>query len=46
MPWTYVINDLNGEDIVGMFHKKEMQRTYQNHMSNRKATIICLIVGL
>ena len=23
--WTHVINDLNGEEIVGMFYKKELQ---------------------
>ena len=22
VPWTYVINDLNGEEIVGTFHEK------------------------
>ena len=25
--WTYVIGDLNGEEIVGTFYKKELQRT-------------------
>ena len=24
--WTYVINDLKGEEIVGTFHEKELQR--------------------
>ena len=24
--WTYVINDLNGEEIVGTFNKKELQK--------------------
>ena len=28
-PWTYVISDLNGEEIVGTFYEKEMQRTNQ-----------------
>ena len=23
--WTHVINDLNGEEIVGIFYKKELQ---------------------
>ena len=27
--WTYVINDLNGEEIVGTFYKKELQKTNQ-----------------
>ena len=22
VPWTYVISDLNGKEIVGMFYKK------------------------
>ena len=29
MPWKYVINDLNGEEIVGTFYKKERQKTNQ-----------------
>ena len=29
IPWTYVINDLNGEDITGSFYKKELQSTNQ-----------------
>ena len=27
VPWTYVINDLNGEEIVGTFYEKELQET-------------------
>ena len=27
--WTYVVNDLNGEEINGTFHKKELQETNQ-----------------
>ena len=26
-PWTYVINDLNGEEIIGTFYEKELQKT-------------------
>ena len=26
VPWTYVINDLNGEEIIGTFHEKELQK--------------------
>ena len=26
VPWTYVINDLNGEEITGTFYKKELQK--------------------
>ena len=25
--WTYVINDLNGEEIIGTFYEKELQST-------------------
>ena len=25
VPWTYVISDLKGEEIVGTFYKKELQ---------------------
>ena len=28
--WTYVINDLNGEEIIGTFNEKEL------HKANRK----------
>ena len=29
VPWTYVINDLNGEEIIGTFYEKELQGTNQ-----------------
>ena len=29
MPRTYVIRDLNGEEVVGMFYEKELQNTNQ-----------------
>ena len=25
VPWTYVLNDLNGEEIIGTFYEKELQ---------------------
>ena len=28
-PWTYVINDLNSEEIIGTFYQKELQKTNQ-----------------
>ena len=28
-PWTYVIKDLNGEEIIGTFYEKELQKTNQ-----------------
>ena len=27
MPWTYVISDLKGKDIIGIFYEKELQKT-------------------
>ena len=29
VPWTYVMNDLNGELITGSFYEKELQKTNQ-----------------
>ena len=29
VPGTYVINDLNGEEIIGTFYEKELQKTNQ-----------------
>ena len=29
VPWTYVINDLNGEEIIDTFYEKELQSTKQ-----------------
>ena len=29
VPWTYGINDLNGEEIIGIFYEKELQKTNQ-----------------
>ena len=26
MPWTYILSDLNGEEIIGTFYKKELQK--------------------
>ena len=26
VPWTYVINDLNGKEIIGTFYEKELQK--------------------
>ena len=32
IPWTYVINNLNGEEIIGAFHEKELQGTNQKEL--------------
>ena len=29
VPWTYVVSDLNGEEITGSFYEKELQKTSQ-----------------
>ena len=36
VPWIYVINDLNGEEIVGSFYEKELQKTNQKKVIKRK----------
>ena len=37
MPWTYVISDdLNGEEIVGSFYEKELQKTNQKEFRIEK----------
>ena len=36
VPWTYVINDLNGEEIVGTFYEKELQKTNQKEFRIEK----------
>ena len=35
-PWTYVINDLNGEEITGTFYEKELQKTNQEEFRIEK----------
>ena len=34
--WTYVINDLNGEEIMGTFYEKELQKTSQKEFRIEK----------
>ena len=34
--WTYIINDVNGEDIIGTFYEKELQKTNQQRLSTEK----------
>ena len=36
VPWTYVINDLNGEEIIGTFYENELQRTNQQEFRIEK----------
>ena len=36
VPWTYVINDFNDEEIVGTFYKKELHKTNQKEFKMEK----------
>ena len=36
VPWTYVLNDLNGEDITGTFYENELQKTDQKEFRVEK----------
>ena len=36
VPWTYVINDLNGEEITGRIYEKELEKTNQEKFRTEK----------
>ena len=36
VPWTYAINDLNGEKITGIFYEKESQKKNKNILELKK----------
>ena len=36
VPWTYVVSDLNGEEITGTFYEKELQKTNQKEFRIEK----------
>ena len=36
VPWTYTISDLNGEQIIGSFYEKELQKTNQKEFRIEK----------
>ena len=36
VPWTYVIKDLNDEEIIGTFYEKELQSTNQQEYRTEK----------
>ena len=36
VPWTYLINDLNGEKIIGTFYEKELQKINQEEFRIEK----------
>ena len=36
VPWTFIINDLNGEEIIETFYEKELQKTNQKEFRIEK----------
>ena len=36
LPWTYIINDLYGEEIFDIFYEKELPKTNQNEFRIEK----------
>ena len=36
VPWTYVVSDLNGEEITGRFYENELQKTNQEEFRIEK----------
>ena len=38
VPWTYAINDLNGDEIIGTFYEKELQKSNQQEFRMEKVT--------
>ena len=36
VPWTYVILDLNGQEIIGTFYEKELQKKDQQELRIEK----------
>ena len=36
VPWTYVISDVKGEEIVGKFYKKELQKQIKKNLGFKK----------
>ena len=49
VPWTYVINDFNGEEIFGRFykknHKKQMKKNLELKMYSREKAINYMLNG-
>ena len=37
VPWTYVINDLNDDEVIGTFYEKELLKTNQQEFRIEKA---------
>ena len=36
VPWTYAINHLNGEKVIGTFYEKELQKRNQQELMIEK----------
>ena len=36
VPWTFIINDLNGEEIIGTFYEKDMRKANQKEFKIEK----------
>ena len=36
VPWTYVIKDLNGEEIIGTFYEKNYRRLIKKNLGSKK----------
>ena len=36
VPWTYIISDLNGKQVIGTFYEKELQNTNQKEFRIEK----------
>ena len=36
VPWTYVISDLNDEEIIGTFYEKKLEKTNQEEFRTEK----------
>ena len=49
VPWTYTINDSNGEKVIGTFYEKELQKTNQKEFRIEKVLkknmISCMLNG-
>ena len=39
VPWTYITNDLNGEEIIGTFYEKKLQKTDQKEFRIEKVLL-------
>ena len=36
VPWTYVINDFNGEESIGTFYEKELKKQISKYLGWKK----------